>query len=635
MVNRLLTAVLILFALSQFAVAQFDATDPSSRSSNARVDGMGRAFTAIADDTAAIYFNPAGLASTPTWQLTSMSGKLMDDYNYLGFSGYYPTNFGTVGIGFGGYNIGGALPTTIEAGSDQRDPIYVVDTNPNNPEMSNYNNVFTLTYATQMDRFLSRYLSFSDKIDAGVNLKLFSTGLSGDHITSGNASGQEMDAGIIWRAMPALKFGVTGQNVLPASLGGKLTYLSGHVETYPANLKLGVAAHLIGDENAFRTFPGQDVLLALDIEKRPTVTDDPMLYHLGVEWMPYPLVAIRAGLDQISADDGSGKFVAASNMTYGVGLYYQGFRFDYAYHQFAGLAIDNTFFSLSYSPVIKLPSKVKDKVTVSVPADKSITFDQMTRVRGQVNVPEIKSLEINDIAVKLSKSNSFDADAPLNVGKNKLSIQSYGDKGKIQKPVDSQNIRILRLAAFPDVPDGYWARQQVSLISMLNIVTGYPDGTFRPEGSITRAEMAALLMRGNASIARAGSTTKFSDVKANHWAAQFIADAATLGVVEGYPDKTFRPKGNITRAEGLAMIARFAKVSQEAYSFQYFPDVSSSYWASPIIAGSSRAGMLDFLKGRAFEPKRNMTRAEAVEILYRTQYTKKLLDRDLFNWESY
>ena len=83
------------------------------------------------------------------------------------------------------------------------------------------------------------------------------------------------------------------------------------------------------------------------------------------------------------------------------------------------------------------------------------------------------------------------------------------------------------------------------------------------------------------------------------------------------------------------MIARFAKVTQEAYTFQFFPDISTNYWASPIIAGSSKAGLLEYLKGRAFEPKRNLTRAEAVEILYRTQFVKGLLDKDLLNWEGY
>jgi len=215
-------------------------------------------------------------------------------------------------------------------------------------------------------------------------------------------------------------------------------------------------------------------------------------------------------------------------------------------------------------------------------------------------------------------------------------VKSYGERGKIQKPVDEQKIRILRVTAFPDVPEGYWARQQVSLISMLNIVTGYPDGSFKPEGSITRAEMAALLMRSQTTRSQIpGKEISFSDVARNHWASQYIADAAESGVVEGYPDKTFRPKGNITRAEGLAMIARFAKITQEVYSYQYFPDVTSTYWASPIIAGASKAGLLEYLKGKEFEPKKNLTRAEAVEILYRTQFVKGLLDKDLLNWEGY
>ena len=638
---------LLAFMLSVFffsvSLAQFDANDPSSRASNARVIGMGRAFSGLADDTAAIYFNPAGLANQQSWQLSSMSGSFMEEFSYLSFNGFYPTNFGTVGIGYGGYSVGGIYPTTTLEGSDPRDPIYIIDTT--TPQISNYNNVLTLSYASGLDRYLSRYLGFSDKIDFGLNLKLFSAGLSGDHIVNGNATGQEMDAGIIIKALPALKVGMTAQNFLPATMGGKLTYLSGHTETYPALLKIGGALKILGPEDSLRTFMNQELVLALDIDSQPTINSYPILYHIGSEWKPHPMVSIRLGLDQVAADDGTRKYVSASNLTYGVGLTYSSFRFDYAYHNIADLPIASSYFSLSYVPVLPKRETYKDKVSIAQPSDKSIIFDQSAKISGKAYAPDIKVMEINNNRIILAKNNSFEAEVPLSVGKNKIELKSYSEKGSITKPIDIRNLRILRLSSFPDVPEGYWTRQQISLISMLNIVTGYPDGTFRPEGNITRAEMAALLMRsaGNDTrypildnrISNLEPRISFKDVKSSHWAAGFIADAASAGVVEGYPDKSFRPKGNITRAEGLAMIARFAKVTQEAYTFQFFPDISTNYWASPIIAGSSKAGLLEYLKGRAFEPKRNLTRAEAVEILYRTQFVKGLLDKDLLNWEGY
>ncbi|MBI5701548.1 S-layer homology domain-containing protein [Candidatus Saganbacteria bacterium] len=615
------------------ANAAFDANDPSGRSPNARVLALGRAFTALADDPAAIYFNPAGLAGQNFWQLSSMSGKFVDDYNYLSLMGTYPTNFGVVGIGYGGYNIGGAVPTTIEAGSDPRDPTYIAD--PTQPQMSNYNNVFTLAYGSKLDKFLGRYFSWVDKIDFGLSLKLFSVGLSGDHIINGSATGQELDAGIMYRPHPAARLGAELSNLLPSSMGGKLSYVSGHTEYYPAVVKLGGALKIVGAENALRSWQKQEISAAADYELHPTTSSYPGLFHLGVEWSPLSLLSVRIGIDQSPADDGNAKYVAVSNMTFGVGVHYSNFKFDYAYHQFAGLPIDNSYFSLAYSPAIKKP-EIKDKLIISGPKDKSVVFDDSVKVSGQVKDLSMALLQINNNKIDFKKSGSFEAEAALGPGKNKIGIQLFGEKGKLSKPATEESIRVLKLTAFPDVPEGYWARQQVSLISMLNIVTGYPDGSFKPEGNITRAEMAALLMRSSSDVSQlTGSPVKFKDVKRNHWASKFILDAAAVKIVEGYTDRTFRPNGNITRAEGLAMIARFANISLEPYSYSYFPDIASTHWASSIIAGSFKAGILEYLKGKAFEPKRTLTRAEAVEILYRTEYAKGVLNKDLLNWDTY
>jgi len=624
--------LLLLFSSSLFA--QFDANDPSGRSPNARVIGLGRAFVGLADDSAALYFNPAGIARKTTWDLSSMSGKFMEDYNFLSFSGYYPTNFGVIGIGYGGYNIGGAYATTTLEGSDPSDPIYVIDYS--TPQISNYNNVLVLSYGSGLDRFLGKYLGWSDKVDVGLSLKLFSAGLSGDHITNGFASGHELDAGLMYRPVPFFNLGLAMQNLLTADMGGKLTYISGHTETYPAVLKIGTMLKVLGNENALRSLNNQELAVMLDFDSKVTIPGEPLLYHLGLEWTPHPIVSLRTGIDQSSADDGTGKFVAVSNATYGIGFNYANFRFDYAYHQFANLPLDSSYFSLSYSPKPPKKDDLKDKFLVFVPADKSIVFDSSSKVRGEILTKDIKTIELNTIPIYTSSGISFEAESPLAIGKNKLVFVAYGPKGKLQNPIETKNARVLRLESFPDVPEGYWARTEIALISMLKIVTGYPDSTFRPEGNITRAEMAALLMRAGTPVnALKSETVKFKDVKSNHWAGKFIADASSYGVVEGYPDKTFKPNGNITRAEGLAMIARFAGITKESYSFDYFTDIGGSYWAASIISGAYKTDMINFLKGKPFEPKKKLTRAEAVMMLYGTPFAKGILDGDLLNWESY
>ncbi len=123
-------------------------------------------------------------------------------------------------------------------------------------------------------------------------------------------------------------------------------------------------------------------------------------------------------------------------------------------------------------------------------------------------------------------------------------------------------------------------------------------------------------------------------MRLKHWAAKYVNLAFKDGVVKGYPDGTFRPKNNITRAEGVTMISRFSGVSPEAYNNEFI-DVAKGFWAANTIAGADKAGMLNYLKGQPFEASRRLNRAESVEILYRSPRVAKMLNDDLLNWDSY
>lgn len=115
-------------------------------------------------------------------------------------------------------------------------------------------------------------------------------------------------------------------------------------------------------------------------------------------------------------------------------------------------------------------------------------------------------------------------------------------------------------AATADLPDveGYEFEEEVRRLSSLGVIAGYPDGTFRPEEPVRRAEFAKMIviMLGleNAANLMQGQAVSFSDVPATHWASGYINVAEMKGVVNGYPDGTFKPEGNITYAEALKMI---------------------------------------------------------------------------------
>ncbi|MFA5034336.1 MAG: S-layer homology domain-containing protein [Candidatus Margulisiibacteriota bacterium] len=627
-------ALIMVVMFAGIALAQYVAQDPTRYIPNARVLGLGKAYIGLSDDAGAMYSNPAGMAGIEGWQLSSMSGKFLDEYTYLSASGLYATDYGVIGFGFAGTSIGGAFATTIEAASDPDDPIYVVDSS--QPVMGNYNNALVISYANELKKMGYLRLDkvpFADKLSIGASVKLFKAALYGDSIVGGDASGYELDLGITAKPQKWMKVGLTASNILPASMGGKLVYASGHTETYPAIFFLGSSFNLLGKEDSLYKIGDHQLKLLGDFEMHPTLTGYPMLMHLGAEWKPMEYIGLRAGIDQDSAGDGNGGLTTVSDMAYGVGLYYGGFRFDYAYHTFAGAPnIDNSFFSLSYSfqpQKIELP---KEAFKLYSPEDKTITFAGQVPVSGEVVDYRVKSLRANGVPVKFTLKGAFATTYDLSIGKNAISIESWSEKNFIfgKRP------RLLRLITFPDVPIGYWVDKPTSMLAMAGVITGYPDGTFRPEGNITRAEMCSLLIKALVGVPSQDANAKavFKDVSKKHWAAPFIAEAAKKGTVLGYPGNLFKPNGKITRAEGLLMIARFAGIQEEVYLNQ-FPDIKVNHWAAQRISGAYNAGLLEYLKGRGFEPNKQLTRAETVEMLNRTKVVLELLNKDLLNWNSY
>lgn len=107
---------------------------------------------------------------------------------------------------------------------------------------------------------------------------------------------------------------------------------------------------------------------------------------------------------------------------------------------------------------------------------------------------------------------------------------------------------------FSDVPDGAWYGQAVLALAQKSVFLGFADGTFRPDEAMTRAEWTAVLSRYLETEASAGKSA-FSDT-AGSWAGAEIAAAAAEGWVRGYPDGTFRPDAPVTRAEAAATLCR-------------------------------------------------------------------------------
>ena len=148
-------------------------------------------------------------------------------------------------------------------------------------------------------------------------------------------------------------------------------------------------------------------------------------------------------------------------------------------------------------------------------------------------------------------------------------------------------------------------------------VQGYPDGTVKPAGNITRAETAAILFRlmDDASRKTYYSTKSgFRDVASGSWYNTYVATLNNAGVITDSSNGYFRPNEAITRAELAAMLAKFSETTSAA---NYFNDVSAKYWAANAIAICAKLGWITGYPDGTFRPDRNVTRAELLAMINR------------------
>ena len=149
---------------------------------------------------------------------------------------------------------------------------------------------------------------------------------------------------------------------------------------------------------------------------------------------------------------------------------------------------------------------------------------------------------------------------------------------------------------------------------------GYADGTVKPEGKITRAEVATIFFRLLTDDTRAKfwmSTNNYTDVPAGKWYNNAISTLSNMGVIGGYADGTFKPDAPISRAEFAKIAVSFSNVADLSYR-GYFADVKESDWFSGFVAAAKDAGLIEGYNDGTFKPEKAITRAEVCTIVNRT-----------------
>ena len=149
---------------------------------------------------------------------------------------------------------------------------------------------------------------------------------------------------------------------------------------------------------------------------------------------------------------------------------------------------------------------------------------------------------------------------------------------------------------------------------------GYADGTVRPNGKITRAEVATIFFRLLDDETRAkywSSKNDFSDVSADKWYNNAVSTLSNMGVIGGYADGTFHPDAPISRAEFAKIAVSFTQNNGSA-TYNYFTDVKPTDWFAPYVTAAKDAGLIEGYSDGSFKPESKITRAEACAIVNRT-----------------
>ncbi len=629
--KTLIKSLIVIFALTQivssakvFADDTSYAIDPSYVGVGARSLGMGKAYVAVGEDADTIFFNPAGLGRISLWKMMTMYSNLMGDVKYSVLSCAIPMEVGSFGFGYVSSRVDGIWIMGEDAVSQTHKPIPTM--------LGDYsNNVVFLSYGFP----LNKIAGFGENIYLGANLKYFDSQGSGtDEAYFGAGKGIDADLGILYTPNSWLSLGISQQNVVPQSFGGAVTYKSGVEESMPSITKIGTSIKLLGEEDIALIEAPIKLNLSGDIDIFE-MQNRSLGGHIGAEFIPNEHIYLRAGIDKDpvpSTVDPS----EATNLTLGAGIKFAGVRFDYAYHPYSSIPDNAThFFSISYvGEEGKKEPKSQDYIKMLLPKDKFITRKDYLRISGIVR-PEVENVEINGVSVPLEIVDGekvFKIKVPLEgFGKKSFIAEAFDKDGNL---LDRQKRRILRVASFKDVPEDYWAFDSIEIGATAGLFEGFPDGLFRPNQVMSRAELTTMMVRiSKPDIKQTIERRVFPDLPYNHWALRYIEAAKDMGLVIGYPDKQFKADKRINRAEGVTIATRFDADYIVDPDEKPFADVSKEHWAAPYVETSKQKGLISYISSERFAPKEGLTRAEAAEIIAKTDYGSRMIEY-ILNWNK-
>ena len=178
----------------------------------------------------------------------------------------------------------------------------------------------------------------------------------------------------------------------------------------------------------------------------------------------------------------------------------------------------------------------------------------------------------------------------------------------------------LAQTSFNDVPTNYWAQTFIQELAARDIIKGFPDGGFRPNDPVTRAQFAAMLNKAMTKAPTRGGVT-FVDVDPNYWAASAIQKAYTTGFMAGYPGNVFEPTQNIPRVQILVSLANglnYTANQAPETILQTYADAASipNYARNSVAAATENRMVVNYPNVQFLNPNQSATRAEVAAFIY-------------------
>ena len=208
-------------------------------------------------------------------------------------------------------------------------------------------------------------------------------------------------------------------------------------------------------------------------------------------------------------------------------------------------------------------------------------------------------------------------------GENKSETDSGSNNGNSGDD-DNDTKPVVKPSLFTDIDQSHWAYASVAYLAENFILNGYLDGSFKPESNITRAEFAKIIVSATNSLDPT-SQSEFTDVSNDDWYYSYVSTAYKLGYIKGYPDGSFRPDSSITRADICTIVSRATgnDIIAPGHSEGFFTDNSSipQYAQLPVYALAS-VGIINGYSDRSFAPLSFATRAQTAKIIYSAFFKK-------------